>query len=242
MKWTLNLSTEPVDYEYPVEAIEVLNNGMTRKRYLRVEDVIESLEAIIRAQDSFFELPLLPKRCIHFTQTKSGRCTQLLVEIEKAIFPIRYSVKRDELETYFIGFPRLLVCFKLFQDEHTGVYRLNGQGTKLFALEENAEINEDTSLYCFPFPNVYTDGHICWGMNQLPTFPSLVALEKFMSIFTSAPFNEDLGLKVLNGMNKFKQYIEAFEDQPFDDVLLMPANLTIQELMERTIKGEMNNV
>jgi hypothetical protein len=60
----------------------------------------------------------------------------------------------------------------------------------LFAMKGN-KFDPDAALYHAPFPNVYDDGKICWGLNQPPKVRAMNAGETW-KIFFSLPFNGDL--------------------------------------------------
>lgn len=48
-------------------------------------------------------------------------------------------------------------------------------------------------LCCFPFGNIYEDGHVCWGSgNTLPEINSPLDLVAVSALFFDSPFNGDL--------------------------------------------------
>lgn len=49
----------------------------------------------------------------------------------------------------------------------------------------------DSSLFHAPFPNVYPDGHICFGSNQ-PPIADWETLDVAWHLFLTAPFNSDM--------------------------------------------------
>jgi len=87
-----------------------------------------------------------------------------------------------------------------------------------------------------PFPNVYADGHVCWGSNAAPIAEPMKARQVWEMFFKTA-FNRDLSndkcksyasvvelLKLINGKSKF----------PAEE--LMPARDKISTLVENAIK------
>lgn len=57
-------------------------------------------------------------------------------------------------------------------------------------------MDEQGNLYHYPFGNVYSNASICWGQNMLPKIDCLRDFDKLVSLFYSAPTNDDLYSKV----------------------------------------------
>jgi PRTRC genetic system protein B len=60
----------------------------------------------------------------------------------------------------------------------------------VWALQSN-HYDPSAPLFHAPFPNVYPDGHICWGSNRPPEI-SPKTLEETWHLFLSSPFNQDM--------------------------------------------------
>lgn len=61
----------------------------------------------------------------------------------------------------------------------------------LWAFKSNKAVDSDTILYHAPFPNIYQNGKICWGSNQLQDLPAQKAAQIF-DLFFDSPFNTHL--------------------------------------------------
>jgi len=84
-------------------------------------------------------------------------------------------------------------------------------------LYSTISFNSSSRLYHFPFGNVYDDGRICWGYNQLPRITDKQQLDGVVITFFDSPYNGDLyttryngeGLflpQLLNKLKKLKQF------------------------------------
>lgn len=101
--------------------------------------------------------------------------------IDAQVFPVHYLDK-----VYEIPFPRLAFL--------TRVHGKKIVKTCVFALKKG-KVSDETPLYNYPFGNVYDDGDICWGGNNINTngdalIPRDVAY--LPGLFLSAGTNSDL--------------------------------------------------
>lgn len=184
------------------------------------------LESIIKAFSSTktaIESPILPKNCIKYKEHGSG-CIVITYH-EQTRF--NATLADDS------------IVENCLRPAHVVKYNMNKVNDKQFILSGSAAfalkdpyvtINDNTKLYGLPFPNVNSNGWICWGgMNNSGTFNSLVSLNNFIERFwVSSKFNNHLfsspGLRLLgiNGYKEFFQYIancgDIFPNELYDDI------------------------
>lgn len=97
--------------------------------------------------------------------------------------------------------------------------------------------DESGRLYYYPYGNVYADAKICWGGNVLPNIKSLKDFEYLVSLFFSAPTNEDLyvgveavidGKKGLLTQRELIEYVSVKDKFPVE--ILTPCGMSIGDL------------
>jgi hypothetical protein len=99
---------------------------------------------------------------------------------------------KDDLE-FHIPFPGLLMCIVLNSVEN-GKFKLNKDSCRLYALKTPV-YNDQTTVYRYPYTNVYADARICWGNSLESLQDSLVTISQtsgFLELFLSSQNNEDL--------------------------------------------------
>jgi len=93
--------------------------------------------------------------------------------------------------------------------------------------------------YRAPFPNIYGDGHICWGANQPPE-PTPANARKTWELFFHSGFNLDLA----NGKSRSQEdnvtlllrSLPGRKSYPTND--LVPLHTRIGRLIEDTLKED----
>ncbi|RKJ73743.1 hypothetical protein D7X33_20205 [Butyricicoccus sp. 1XD8-22] len=240
MEWILKIKENPIDIKYPIEGMQVADNGAKRGPFFfSIDDAIAALNEIEPMETQYMPLPIPPQNTAYYTHTKDMTQFKVILDIPKAIQTIRYEY-RDIQRVDFIGFPRVLCSIEVTKAH--GGWKLTD--SRLYAVEDNVKLVPQTRLSHFPFPNVYKDyreGAICWGANQLPIFKELRDLEGLFHLFLQAPFNEDLGTRILakkKGMT-FLSYLEQIENNgqpaPFNDEDLVPCAVSFGDLMETKV-------
>lgn len=237
MKWILELRDNPIDIKYPVEGMQIADNGSKRGPYFfSIDDTIAALKEFDPSESEYMPMPIPPKNTAFITSTKDMTQFKVIMDIPKAVQTIRYDAMGNQ-GVYFVGFPRTLCAIEVKQ----GYEGWKVTDSRLFAIEENTKLEAGTKLSHFPFPNVYKgsrEGAICWGANVLPIFKEIRDLENIFQMFLQAPFNEDLGLRILakqQGMT-FHSYLEHLENdgepKPFNDEDLIPCGMQFGGLMD----------
>lgn len=186
---------------------------------VKLDSVIKAFSSTKTAIDS----PILPKNCIRYKENGNG-CT-VLVYHEPTKFTATLA---DDTIVENCVRPGLVVRYqlnKLANDNFTL------SGSHVFGIKvPYIAVNDNTKLYGLSFPNVSSNGWICWGgMNNSGTFNSLVSLSDYIErFFVGSKFNNHLfsspGLRILgiNGYKEFFQYIsncgDIFPNELYDDI------------------------
>lgn len=108
----------------------------------------------------------------------------------------------------------------------------------LWALQTK-HFDPDARAYNAPFPNVYADGHICWGQNAAPEVDPGQA-RKAWELFFATPFNTDLSNnKSRSHRDNVTGLLRRLAEErkrayPVDD--LMPVGDSIGSLVARAIE------
>ncbi|WP_028393948.1 hypothetical protein [Bacillus cihuensis] len=234
MKCQIEISDVPVNSEYPVIVKQVGENGVVRgPYYITIDNLIKALkqepENLLDADGMRMKetsTPPLPFGTIRYSSNEPKTKQRITLEIPKKEWDIRYG---DEMDSFYrIGFPRMIVQFLVVTANN--ISRVDEM--RIYAVEDNKKpITDETPLHMFPYPNVGKGNAIvCWGQNQRLEIQSLVELERAFHWFTSAPFNEDHGVRTTLGIPLFRQLIEKIEDKKFDDEWLIPMNKTFGDL------------
>ncbi|MCM3390541.1 hypothetical protein LG296_19715 (plasmid) [Ureibacillus chungkukjangi] len=231
MKWIIEINDTPENKDYPITGYQECSNGVKRGPYLfTVADILKGLvpmtqHAPIHSEQTadYFKdekrIPTLPFGTVGYSSDAFGK-ERVTMVIDKEFWSIRY---RNNEKSYLIGFPKLVIQYILVPVGNTKHRRV--VKTRLFAVkDDHKRITDETILYSFPFPNVKktSGGEVCWGMNSDLTIQSLTELDQILHLFLNAPFNEDYGCRLANGVMHFGKYLETAQDVPFDDENLLP--------------------
>lgn len=234
----------------PIAYYKQLDNGAkTARKYITIADLVTALSQpvdIVRGEEgisSNFEnetrIPILPPNTLGYSSSKGTLMKErVTIVIPKGVYPIQYIFK-NIITTHLIGFPKLIMQNVVVSIPNTKQRRI--VETYLFAIKDDRKpIDEQTELYSFPFPNVdKTTGGVCWGANADISIEQLSNLDIVFTKFISAPFNEDYGCYLKNGIQNFKSYLELeVEDVPFNDDYLLPTNKKVGQLYGETYLNE----
>lgn len=235
MKWQLEIEDCPKNAAYPIVAHQINDGGVKKgPYYLSVENAIQALQQQpdidhdadgIRANEK--STPTLPFGTIRYSTNESGNQQRITLMIPKKQLDIRYG--NEEKEFFHIGFPRMVIQFLVSTSNNS---KMSIRETRLYAvMDNNLPITDETPLYTFPYPNVGKDnGIVCWGQNQRLEIKDIVELERAFTWFTSAPFNEDHGVRTTHNIRHFRELMEQITDLPFDDVWLIAQRETFGDL------------
>lgn len=236
MRWQFEMSDVPKSTEFPIEAFQVMDNGIKRGPfYFSVEDMIRALE---QAPENTFDAdtlkgeetntPTLPFGTIVYAKNESGSRQRATMLLDKKQWEVRYG---DENEIFTIGFPRMILQYLVVPSNEKN-YKITEM--RIFAVKDDKKpITDETQLFTFPYPNVNkSNGIVCWGQNARLELDSLVELERSFRWFVSAPFNEDHGVRTSLGIQRFRVLLEKIRDKSFDDEWLLPSTLNFSGLTQ----------
>lgn len=240
MEWTLKLSDQPSNPDFPIVGYYETSPGIKSSKHLfTIEQIVTILQdrhdpedeegTSVSIREELVTSPILPEGTVLYAKHPNNQLEQIVFEIPQKTFDIQY--KNTGL-FHAMPFPRMLAICEL---EALGEQKKIGS-MRIFALENNGEsITEDTPLYAFPYTNVMkSSGSVCWGQNERVLVTSLQEVKKALLLFFSAPFNEDHGVRTSLGINEFKGLIKKLEDQPFSDEWLLPVNKTVGQMTRET--------
>lgn len=114
-----------------------------------------------------------------------------------------------------------------------------GCGTqyKLFALASTEWPTEQTMLYHAPFPNVFTNGGICWGDVGRPLGANVATIDTMLARFFESRFAAHIdnlrSRKYPKSVIDFWETITTLETYPLDDLIPVPQMRVINLLEGR---------
>lgn len=169
-----------VDVEM-VRIVEGINE--ITKKCISYEDFLAIVNNSTKA-DNFLHVGKLPEGYYDAILDKDEMGFKCLVVVPEGLKPIIYYS-----DIYMVPFPKLMFYFKV----RTGILK----ESKVYALK-SGRISDKTTLYKYPFGNVYDGGKICWGGNVINGIYELRKVERIISTFFGSPTNDDLWGKCIN--------------------------------------------
>lgn len=99
----------------------------------------------------------------------------------------------------------------------------------------------DAPAFNAPFPNVYPDGHICWGANQ-PGRADPLHARKVWELFFGSLFNRDLSGDKSQRLGNACTLLRALHGQkagkfPSADLVHVTNNNTIRQLVQHVLES-----
>ncbi len=154
-------------------------NGAIQSKIVDPEDVADAL-----AKRSKMDTGLLPRNTRYYARLANYQL--LVLELPEHICRIEYA----GLSTPFdVPVPYLCFFIRFFLDSTTSTYRV--LNTNLYAAY-GPVLDNDTSLYKFPYGNVYPNGNVCWGSVPPIETASIAELSAVPNAILSSKFNGDL--------------------------------------------------
>jgi len=152
--------------------------------------------------------PILPPNCIRYRE--KGNEVIVILFHEMAKFSADCQGER------FDNCIRPNMVMVYYLNQTNGSYNI--KTVKAYGIAESAGmIGPKTRLYGLPFPNVGSDGWVCWGSNSISgTFNSLVGLRIYVDRFFSTPFNSHLfnsSLLNMHGITGPQELFKALQDK-----------------------------
>lgn len=167
-----------LNFEIPEDGrsakVVITKDGISSHKTVSIEDIISKL-----ASNYKFSTGLIPKN----TRLFSGSKDKYLIAIETDSKIRTISTEKDGAWDSKIPFPPCLFVFDICDELIKKTY--------LFALKSPNVLSTDMLCH-FPFGNVYTDGHVCWGRVTLPKISKPTDLVGVINVFFDSRFNGDL--------------------------------------------------
>lgn len=161
---------------------------------------------------------VLPKSLIHFDFKGNLRLIWF-------VHPKQHSLFFDSITGISMGLypmPKLL-------------FFLEGNNLRIFSLKRNDSLNDATKLYHAPFLNVGSTGRVCMGNATMDydgfdfyeDIMEFVEKQFFSSMFTATHHNQLIKGNLIDYMKDIQG------QQKFDDSILIPNNLILNQLYEK---------
>ena len=153
---------------------------ITKRNRITMDSFVEALLESQKTNEDFIPLGSMPEGYVTGAMSQSyPDHRRVTLQLPAARRPVLYYGK-----LYNLPYPSLVFHFE------TGK---NGNIThsKCYAAG-NSRITEGSSLYKYPFGNVYDSAKICWGNIVLPRIESFADFEKLLPLFFGAETNDDL--------------------------------------------------
>ena len=146
---------------------------------------LESLIKVFSSTESRIETPILPLNTIKYSE--KGNSISIILYHEQSIFTATYSDG-----TIFENCVRPPMVIKYILNNDNGTFRINNS-LAYGVVDDLLLINNDTQLFGLPFPNIGSDGWICWGSNTMSgNLKSLMGLRNYIDRLFMAPFNNHI--------------------------------------------------
>ena len=175
-----------------IQHSSVLEKGYS-KQNLKETKTIKSikLESLIKAfneTEMNFQSPLLPRNCIKYKE-KGNKLNIILLAEPKTYTMTCFGETFENCIT-----PAMIWNFVLTKNDSSGVSTYAISNTEAYGIRDNISmISDHTQLYGLPFPNIGSNGWVCWGSNSVGgNFKSLIGLTGYIDRFFAAPFNDHL--------------------------------------------------
>lgn len=183
--------------------VTIKENGSSRRIRISMESFVESILESAKAEENFQCLGAMPPGYV--TGSISPSCLQkkkVVLQLPAEIRPILYYGK-----LYNIPFPSIVFLFE------TGKNR-NVVNSYCFAADTDP-LTQESTLYEYPFGNVYSNASICWGNISLPEIDSFSEFKKLIPLFFGAETNDDLWLSDItkSGAKTQRELIEMLSEK-----------------------------
>jgi hypothetical protein len=186
----------------------IIQEPLTKKKFLNKTVKLESLTKAFSETEITIASPILPHGCIRYKEKGN--------EVIVIVFHEGTPFDADCYGNIYTNCIRPNIIMAYYLNVDNGIYNI--KTVKAFGvIDPIGTLNENTRLYGLPFPNVGTDGWVCWGSNSVAgTFTSLVGLRVNYNRFFAMPFNNHLfnsGALGMFGITTPQQLFTAIQDK-----------------------------
>lgn len=148
-------------------------NGTIKQRQIEPQSLFQVLQSSIEDKVvNIYESPPLPKNCIYYGVIEwfmKEPAQVVVIERDKCIRPYNHFG-----DTYMVGYPKLLFAYLVKGGRVTS--------TAVVAAKDEF-IKSNSSVYHFPYGNVYDNGRVCWGNFSHPPVTELADLTFYPESF-----------------------------------------------------------
>jgi len=221
-----------VDITSEFTEVSMLHNGVMRSKMVNLSDLLDEL-SIYRSTN----FGLLPKSV---RINESSADTQVIgLEFEPRKRDLKYRSGGEEIVIKDCNVPGGMMFVKLQRGAGGVLQHVN---SFIYAISGKRISFGDDRLYKMPFPNVYDDGRICWGMVRIGDITSLSATEGMVSSFFSNNFNSDLfyGGSLNHNYDgprdNFVSYFKYIAANDFQPEWLEPTQFSVNQIASHLLK------
>lgn len=196
--------------------VQQVSNGVSHWRRVDIQALIRVFnEAVLEIkEEEVFASPMLPIGTLGYIENKDLNAYSVIMYREPRIAGIIF-----ESRTYEVGYPGTIYVFTVTNEILTRV--------SIYAVKDHV-LQPETDLYRYPYFNVYQDGHMCLGNNQIKIQKPWL-LHKMPDIITAMPTNNGLATSNRSGL-KGDSLLKAIEGKPFPNEWLTPTTLKLKNL------------
>jgi hypothetical protein len=191
---------ESVQAESAKEAIKEVWLNLVSK--MSKKDILEAAKPYLAEMG--LSTPILPKGCVLFKSNKTQTFIVLEVERQRLDVDLFGEIIPD------VGHPKLLFWFVV--KTKTGVVEECSVG-----VIKDVVLNENSSIYKYPFSNVHPDMECCWP--KKPKVKDIRNLETFPTMFLTGERNFHLYKDSVTGLG-YRDLLIKLSGHDFDDSLL----------------------
>jgi hypothetical protein len=185
------------------------NLSQVEKR-ISYEDFATIVGAVVnRRNNDSMEGFQLPANCFYFA--KNAAVMNISCYYAESVRQIQYGTSKFELKM-----PNTIISHQLTKAS-VGSWRHNGAHflvtdakPSTFGKQFPWDVDPSKRLFLFPFPNTYSEGHMCYGGNSMPsvfTDNNLSGLNWYYQFLFESPFNNDLGLRGVSGEESITSWL-----------------------------------
>lgn len=181
----------------------VLTGGV--EKLISYESFVGVLRDITRTvSDSRLESFKMPSNVFFFA--KSGDQMQISTYYSSRVCNLKYWDSKFDVVT-----PNIIISHTLSKGAKDGLWKITG--SRFFCTDQSVgnlptdfifNVNHNARIWLIPLSNTYREGNMCYGNNQMPmqfVDNNLRALDWYYQYLWVSPFNDDLGVKAVRGMN-----------------------------------------
>ena len=206
-----------------VESVQLREErGAITKKRIAFNDFVDAINrSVVENDNDYMELGAMPKGYYNGGISKEDSFFGILSVPER-----KYPAKYHE-EGFLIPYPSLVFRFT--------VKKKRLVDSVVYAVTD-ANITDKTELYYFPYANVYRNGTICWGENNLPQIGCMEELQLLPELFFGSPYNDDLFQSqwLKHGIHGMYELMKRTSEMDrFPNEWLEPYSMTVGNLIDQ---------